>query len=406
VIASAALAACAVNRFSPPFLDADTVLFSIISLQKVTLFYWAQNRLIDIWPWMLSWITNPQVNLAAHLEIISFGFFALLCVMGLAGTALLFPRATRRDRWAATILLIAVTLAVLQPYAANTFISEGQPYATSYALALMAALVLARHTSLAALTAGAALLCIATGLNPSIVLLTLALSGFMALSGDWRGALVLSAMTLAWTAMWAELARFGPQYPVPYTGFFTTRLNTAIAASVAHMVRALRLSVIAALWTFLVALSLLSPRNVDGRLPRAILAGLLMFAMIWTVGFSGNSWVQTNDSPFRYFFPVIMTVPVFLTLGILRFLLARPRWMRDCGAGLATVFMFAYLLRPPVAFADYLVFAAVRPVADYAKTHDVKFIGGRYWLAWPAVFLLQDPPGRVFGLAPRAFENY
>jgi hypothetical protein len=202
--------------------------------------------------------------------------------------------------------------------------------------------------------------------------------------------------------MWAEFAEFAPKYPVPYTSFLPTRLNMAIAESVRHMALALRLSVVAALWAALAALSCWSPRHPDGRLSRAILAAVVMFALIWTVGFSGNSWVQTNGSPFRYFFPVIMIAPIFLTVGILRLLFSWPRWIRDCGAGLAIIFLLAYLVRPPVAFADYAAFTTVEPVVDYARANDVRFIGGRYWLVWPAVFLLQDRPGEVFGLASRA----
>jgi len=62
-------------------LDADVILNSIMSLQKVTLFYWGQNRLLNLVPFILSPITNPGYNLAAHLVFFSFTFFLLLYVM-------------------------------------------------------------------------------------------------------------------------------------------------------------------------------------------------------------------------------------------------------------------------------------------------------------------------------------
>src|SRR5680860_103570 len=405
ICASSALAILAVNRFSPPFLNADTLLYSIISLQNATLFYWGQNRLVNFLPWALSWITNPHANLAAHLFLFSFSFFALLCVLALVGTAILFPDASRRDRWTATILLLTVTLAVLQPYAAHTFISEGQPYAASYLLTILAALLLARPIHAARALTAAACLFIATGLNPSVLLPVLVLSGFMVALVGWRGAVTLAVITIAGVAVWAALSHWAPAYPVAYTGLDVKNLNTAMAASVARMALALRLSVVAVLCALLAVLASLPLHRASNRLVQLTLASLVIFALAWSIGFSANTWVKANGSAFRYFFPVVIIIPITITLQLFCYLLPLPQRLKDYCAAACIGLVAVYLVRAPVAFADYAVFGRVASFADYARLKGVQFVTGDYWAAWPTVFRLLDQPSGAFGLTARANGN-
>jgi hypothetical protein len=132
VIVSGFLSVLTINRFAPQSLNADTVLHSIMSLQNVTVFYWGQNRFLNLFPWLLSWINNASANLYAELLLFSFNFFALLCCLALVGTQFIFPEALRRDRWLATILLLTITFALAKPEAMYDFTGQGQPYASSF----------------------------------------------------------------------------------------------------------------------------------------------------------------------------------------------------------------------------------------------------------------------------------
>ena len=67
-----------VLKHAPAALNADILLNSIMSLQKVTLFYWGQNRLLSILPFIVAPATDPAVNLALVL-LITYLFFSGCC---------------------------------------------------------------------------------------------------------------------------------------------------------------------------------------------------------------------------------------------------------------------------------------------------------------------------------------
>jgi hypothetical protein len=70
----------ATNRFAPSAVNADRVLVSIMSLQRVTLFYWGQDRFANFIPFALSLITKPHLNLFLQFLFFSLAFFSLLFV--------------------------------------------------------------------------------------------------------------------------------------------------------------------------------------------------------------------------------------------------------------------------------------------------------------------------------------
>jgi hypothetical protein len=404
LILSCVLAILTVNRFAPQYLVADTVLYSIISLQHVTLFYWGQNRVIDLFPWALSWITNAQVNLAAHLFLFSFSFFALLCLIGLAGAEILLPEASRRDRWTATIVLLTITLVIMQPPAIHNFTAQGEPYAASYLFAFFAAIRLARPIRARRAVVSTVCLLIAIGLNPSVALLTMMLSGLGASLGNRFGGALLAVVTVAGLATWRALSHFAPAYPVPYTGLDLEDLGTAMAATLTSMASATRLLVIAALFGLLALLASLRVTRVANPLVRLAVTSFLVFAVVWWIGWSANTWVKTNGYPYRYFFPVLLIVPVSITLQLFCYL-PRSRRLKDFCAAACMGLITVYLVRPAVPLADYRVFSTVAPFSEYAQSHRIRFFTGLYWIVWPTVFRLLDQPDAAFGLTARADGN-
>jgi hypothetical protein len=77
------VSALPVIAYAPDFIGADTVLGSIMSLQNVTLYFWGQNRLLNVLPFAVSWITDPQSNLLALLYLASLASFSLLLLLAL-----------------------------------------------------------------------------------------------------------------------------------------------------------------------------------------------------------------------------------------------------------------------------------------------------------------------------------
>jgi hypothetical protein len=406
VIVSSVLSILTVNRFAPQFLNADTILHAIMSLQNVTLFYWGQNRFLNLFPWLLSWISDAPANLCAQLFLFSFSFFALLCCLGLVGAQIVFPEALRRDRWMATVLLLTITFALAKPAAMYDFTGQGQPYATSFLLAVVAILVvLARPLHpLHAVTAAICLLT-AIGLNPSVLILTLITSGFMVGLADRRGAIFIAGTMVIGLVGWSALSRFAPAYPIPYVGLTVDNLSAALVASVTSMAWVIRLPVLAAFCALIVVLIWSRLSSASNLRVYLVMISLLVFALVWWIGFSANTWVKQNGYHFRYFFPVLIIGCVAITLQVFCYLLPQSKRIKDfCAVGCVALIL-TYLVREPVAFSDYSIFAQVQPLVSYAQSNGLRFIAGDYWVVWPTVFRLLDRRESAFGLTARASGN-
>src|SRR6516162_9487146 len=142
-----------------------------MSLQRVTPFYWGEDRLASFIPFILSPITQPNLNLIAHLFIfsLSFFFFLFLCarlIVKLAG-----DRDSNTSILTAFGILLVASLLVLTPLASYAFILEGQPYALSYSFLIVAFLrCLCKSESLRLNWALVSFtMFIGMGLNPSIL---------------------------------------------------------------------------------------------------------------------------------------------------------------------------------------------------------------------------------------------
>lgn len=66
---------------APRYLNADMLLNSVMSLQHVTLFYWGQNRLLNVLPLVASVTSDPQYNLWLVILLPVVAFFLLLQAM-------------------------------------------------------------------------------------------------------------------------------------------------------------------------------------------------------------------------------------------------------------------------------------------------------------------------------------
>ena len=66
------------NWSVPVNFDADTILQSLMSTQKVTLFYWGQDRYANFLPFIYSWIKSPTLNLILIIFTSGLTYFLLL----------------------------------------------------------------------------------------------------------------------------------------------------------------------------------------------------------------------------------------------------------------------------------------------------------------------------------------
>ncbi len=408
------LAALTVNRFAPDGHAGDVILYSVMSLQNVTLFFWEQNRLLNVGPLLTSVIRDPAANLYANLLFPALAFFAMIRFwtgqavrlasgsgrVGLPGARELF------------VLVVAVVFLVFRPAAVFDFAIWHVEYTLSLLLLGLAYVVfVSAGPRWFAWPTGVALLVVATGVNYSIVLPALALGGthvWVAGRLD-RRALGFSGAAVAVFAAWGMVARL---YPGPgaeaYAGFDFSSLPAAIAwvsgniLQVLYTVNAIAVLVLVAVlwwWSSRRGVRRIADRDAVpmGRLG----AALLGFGLGWLVVFSGSTWVVLNEYHFRYFAMVLFAAVMLISLGLARVRLPLGRGFRTALTGIVLVGVVGYLARPFVPLEDY---AFVQRV-DALGQADTSFYAGDFNLAWAAVMrgLLRGEDS--LGVAERASGN-
>lgn len=397
----------AVNRLAPDYQNADTLLHPLMSLQNTTLFYWGQNRLANLIPFLLSWITAPELNMWAHLGLFAFSFFAFLAVLAFAGAPRLHPDITWTDRWLVFLMLTAVSLLVLLPPAASVLLVEGHPYAPSFLLLSIAVLTLTRD-GVGLLSTSIALLCLfaAIGMNPSVALVPLSLVVLRFVGLPTRKIAVIVVATPVCLAAWLALSRFGPAPPHPYFGMSLGSLGSDLSDAASGMLEALRpagLALVACVLGVGAFAGLGSPRP---RREWQAICFLGALAVGWWVAFATNEWVKTaNQSHFRYFSVAILALAVAACVLLFSFVRDAGRTAKAFVAAVCMAIAVGVLWRPPVSWSRYEVVENVALYVDFAERNDVRFVVGDYWLAWPTVFELirRGRPG--FGLAWRGEGN-
>jgi hypothetical protein len=405
--ACALLAAMAVNRLAPGTLNADTMLQPLMSLQNTTLFFWGQNRLANLIPFLLSWITAPQLNMWAHLWTYAFSFFAFLAVLAFGAAPRLYPAIAWSDRWLVFLAMTAVSLLVLLPQAAAVLLVEGHPYAPSFLLLSIAVLILTRDGAGVASTA-AALLCLfaAIGLNPAVALVALSLAVLWLAGLAIRKVAVIVIATIVFLGAWLALSRLGPPPPYSYFSVGLGSLGTDLSNALAAMLEALRpmgLALVAGALGVGVFAGLGSPRRAREWQAIFFLGAL---AVGWWIAFATNEWVKTaNQSHFRYFSVTILALAIAASLLLFSFVRESHRATRALFGAICAAIVVGFLWRAPVAWSRYEVVGWVADHVDFAERNDVQFVVGDYWRSWPTVFELirRGKPG--FGLAWRGEGN-
>lgn len=403
----ALLAAMAVNRLAPGTLHADTMLQPLMSLQNTTLFFWGQNRLANLIPFLLSWIADPQSNMWAHLWLYAFSFFAFLAVLAFAGVARVHPGIAWTDRWLVFAVMTAVSLIVLPPPAAAVLLVEGHPYAPSFLLLSIAALILTRDGAGVART-WFALLCLfaAIGVNPAIALVAFSLAVLWLVGLPIRNAAIIVIATVLFLGVWLALSRLGPAPPYSYFSVGLGSLVTDLVDALDAMLEALRpagLALVGATLGIGIFAGLGSPRR---RREWHAIFFLTALAVGWLVAFATNEWVKTaNQSHFRYFAVSILAAVVAVSLVLFSFVREAGRVTKAVVGAVCAAIVVGLLWRAPVGWSRYEVVEAAADYVAFAERDDVAFVVGDYWRAWPVVFELirRGRPG--FGLAWRGEGN-
>jgi hypothetical protein len=403
----ALLAAMAVNRLAPEGQNADALLHPLMSLQNVTLFYWGQDRLANLIPFLLSWISAPTLSMWAHLWIFSFSFFSFLAVLAFAGAPRLHPDVAWTGRWLIFLMLTAVSLVILLPHAASVLLVEGHPYMPSFLLMAIALLTLTRggvglpSTLIALLSLFGAI-----GVNPSLVLVPLSLVVLWFAGLEARRIALIVAAALVCLAIWLALSRLAQAPSRPYFTISLGSLGGDLVEAVRGMSEALRPAGLA-LVTCAVGVGafagLGSPRRPREWQAMCFLGAL---AVGWWVVFATNEWVkQANQSHYRYFSVTIFALAIAASIMLFSFVRDAGRLAKALSGAICVTIALGLLWRPPVPWSRYDIVVEVADYVDFAERNDLRFVVGAYWLVWPTASELVRRGRPGFGLAWRAEGN-
>lgn len=383
-----------VFRYTAAYLQADGVQQSVMSVQNVDLFFWGQNRFAAVVSFLASPFADPDVNLVVCLLINALCFHGLLLVIASMGVRLLGGE----RGWLATLvvflLLAATAHTVVAPGSIHIMALESQPYSMSWLLTLSAFLLWKRRPwwtfALAVAMVG-----VAMGLNPSVVLVAAFLAAVeMVRRRQWIRWPAFGAVWVVWFAIWQMLSEWfgGNAGPIPepeqtYFAFSPTLFIQEFPRSVGTIVAVFsptRLVVLMAV-ACLCALTLNRARRAD-LLPRFAL--VMLFAVGYFTLFAGNPWVASNGYMFRYFYPVVLAFVVILAAPIGAALLgvrvpAAQPFVRPAIAAGAAVACAASLAGPLIPPSQAPVLQQVQATADFARENDIHFMSGYYWDMWP-----------------------
>ncbi len=271
--------------------DADSVLPAIMSVQKLTWFYWGQNRFANLLPLLASPVRSVDANL--HLQFVLrqvCGFGAVFLVLGLVG-----ERRFVYDRFFAGVLALMLAAGSF----VGSFFNPAVPQAVAAAV-FAAGLWLARSDIrprrwlvVGVLFWGAFLvdMSLAVFAVPvAFVLLALGTGGLGSKGG-------CAAVTVAAGLAWAQSQLFTPRTPVAFRPTWHG-LNDAATAILGEI----NLTALAGglLATAGLAACLRRSRAAAVAVPVADLAVLgVLVATAWA--YANLSWVQDNGNATRYY---------------------------------------------------------------------------------------------------------
>ena len=377
--------------------NADDLLPSIISLQKLTLYYWEQNRFGNLLPLLTAWIQNPGEN--AYVQIL------LRVAAGMVApvffTALFFRKA--KDVWRAALAADCLMLVAASPMLIHETFIVATPYATSLCCAGLAVLVLRRAWSQPAgwqrqglIALGTTALLAAHIVNYGLLMIALPLLAVLTMRAPTPERVRLLLLTCA-TALVALLlpAMFASQYPTS----MAIRLSLeAMEIFLAEVLSCAGLWFIPAI-ALPIGLSWLASRQ--GAIPRsprpmALLAaasGIAAFVLFLLAASSEH--VMLNSYSPRYFVPAFLMLLALGGIGIWQSLrqIIPTRAVRDALFVLIAMLMLigsrGRLAGDEGPTTDIIGWNKAQLAHAVATRHgalSLDGIAGTYWDTWPSVF--------------------
>lgn len=401
-----------VLHVGPHILNADILLNTIMSLQNVTLYYWGQNRLLNIVPFVVSSIEEPSLNLTAVLLIASVSFYSLVYMMVRVAT-MTVDSATDTSLSLSVFLLLSSAFNLLFSV---TALGNMAVWHVQYSLSLLlttAAYLILFDSSWSRIYIwkvffSSVSLILSIGLNPSVVipafLIGIAVCVYRRKVGFAE--FVLTSISGVSFFAWDFVAN---QYgSMPYSQFSLNALPVALQEVFSSMLPEVNLLYLLLLGSLIlfhrIIIALLNgSTNQHYSIVRYVTGISLLFALGWTILFASNKWVEMNGYHWRYFiYPVFAIAFVFaLYLSSVCKQLG-SRWSLFVAVLVSgcTIALMALSI-PTLNFSQYPVFDRVNKMTKPGS----KLYAGNYWDVWPSVLRDMMSGHEAYGLTYRGEAN-
>jgi hypothetical protein len=387
-------------------LDGDCIIPSIMSTQKLTWYFWGQDRLLNFIPALAKPFTAIEWNL--RFQIFLRTFFQYLAPVGIL---YVFNQSARVLALATVLTNGFLVLATTQLIVFNLYVAEN-PYGTSLVLFALSLFALRRCgggalSMLLALVVS--VIAYATNISLLIVSMPVIVVAMIGRSLPMRQLLVFLAINVLGFVLAIVHAR--------YYGIGTTSISTAeISFSAIRTGYAQVLQNIA--WPAFIALGALAVfAGYRRNAPNVHAVVFLMLCwIVFVAPLSCSGWVQLNGFNVRYF---SMLVVAFVACAGYLLACAYYSWLDNVPADVAIIGAVLAIaifvgLKGVSRNYDQLVGVPWRDmssaVADETLKSRADLIVGTYWDVWPAVFDALDkqqkermPPRDIYGATFRSF---
>jgi hypothetical protein len=402
------------NWSVPVNFDADTILQSLMSTQKVTLFYWGQDRYANFLPFIYSWLKSPTLNLLLILFTSGLAYFLLLELVSDA-CARYHTRNVALFRTILFFCLVFVSVVVLNKKGLYVFAYSAQPYSLSFLLlGYTWVLAVKPAPNLSASLLVALLLFVAIGVNPSIILICAVSFIFFYTSKRNSHYFLVPLLSLLFFGFWQYVSKTSVAGHEEYSQLSAELLFKGLRGSTKHFIESTEtLGLTVSLLAATVALSFLTTKNAPRFRANFLIAVIGVSAVAWWLLFAMSTYVSRNEFHFRYFFPTLLALLVLISFTLADFLLALKERIMVLAVGAVYAFILAIIITPYKPISYWHSSGVFDSVGQYLRATESRILTGGYWQVWPALFRIQstnnrkDAEGRpwVYAAASRGKVN-
>lgn len=384
-----------------------------MSLQNLTLYYWGQNRLLNVLPLLVSFVKSPALNLAAVILLSSMSFYGLLYMLSRFAALLVGAK----DESALTFKVFLITSSVFVFVFSSDAISEitiGHIEYSFPALLLgLATLNLFRSScdseDIRRFIVPVAELFLAIGVNPSVAiiafLIPIAFAVYRKRFGlnELVGVLVSVISFFTWNLISKQYGN------LQYNEFSLEILPSGSKNVFVNLLDTVNLPILLLLIAFVSIIHIgclvfKDAKNSDFHpVVSYTTAVLMLFSTGWLLLFSSNIWVKMNQFHWRYFIYVMFCFIFGFALHLSNYLKNLNNKKSAALAVITTCSSIIFLWPQTVRlnFNDYKVFQRVNALTEPGG----HLYAGNYWDVWPSVLRDMINGYDAYGLTYRGEAN-